>query len=99
VLLNLVKNAMESISGEGTITLAAAPAAKGYLRLTVTDTGTGMSPEEQQHIFDPYYTTKEKGVGLGLAIAHEIILAHGGTIGVQSEPGRGTTFEILLPLG
>ena len=99
VLLNLVKNAMESISGEGSITLAAEPAGKDYLRITVADTGKGMFPKEQQRIFDPYYTTKEKGVGLGLAIAHEIVLAHGGDIRVRSKPGRGTAFEIFLPQG
>lgn len=99
VLLNLLKNALESIPGEGRITLTAEPAGKEYVRLTVADTGKGMSPEEQQRIFDPYYTTKEKGVGLGLAIAHEIILAHGGNIKVKSKPGQGTTFEIFLPRG
>ncbi|MGQ9687414.1 MAG: two-component system sensor histidine kinase NtrB [Desulfobaccales bacterium] len=97
VLLNLVKNAIESISGEGGITLAAEPAGRDYIRITVADTGKGISPEEQQRIFDPHYTTKEKGVGLGLAIAHEIIHAHGGNIRVRSEPGQGTTFEIFLP--
>jgi signal transduction histidine kinase len=99
VMLNLLKNALESIPGEGRITLAAEPAGKEYIRITVADTGKGMSPEEQQRIFDPYYTTKERGVGLGLAIAHEIILAHGGNIRVRSEPGQGTTFEIFLPRG
>ncbi len=99
VLLNLVKNALESISGEGTITLAAAPAGRDYLCISVADTGKGMSPEEQQRIFDPYYTTKDKGMGLGLAIAHEIVRAHGGDIRVASRPGRGTTFEIFLPAG
>jgi signal transduction histidine kinase len=99
VLLNLLKNSLESIPGEGRITLAVEPAGKEYIRITVADTGKGLSPEEQQRIFDPYYTTKEKGVGLGLAIAHEIILAHGGNIRVKSEPGQGTTFEVFLPRG
>lgn len=98
VLLNLVKNALESITGGGTITLAAA-LHKHYLLISVADTGKGMSPEELQRIFDPYYTTKEKGVGLGLAIAKEIVLAHGGDLKVKSAPGRGTTFEIFLPQG
>lgn len=99
VLINLVKNALESITGEGSITLAAAPAGKDHLRLTVADTGKGLTPEEQQHIFDPYYTTKTKGMGLGLTIAYEIVRAHGGDIKVKSAAGKGTTFEILLPLG
>ncbi|MEJ5330453.1 MAG: ATP-binding protein [Desulfobaccales bacterium] len=99
VLINLVKNALESITGEGSITLAAAPAGKDHLRLRVTDTGRGLASEEQQHVFDPYYTTKTKGVGLGLTIAYEIVRAHGGEISVRSAPGTGTTFEILLPLG
>ncbi len=96
VMLNLLKNALESIPGEGRITLAAQPDGTEYVLIMVVDTGKGMSPEEKERIFDPYFTTKEKGVGLGLAIAHEIILAHGGDIKVKSEPGQGTSFEIYL---
>jgi signal transduction histidine kinase len=65
--------------------------------IKIADTGCGMTTEEVDKIFSPDYTTKEKGLGLGLPLAHEIILGHGGEIHVQSRKGKGTTFEILLP--
>ncbi len=97
VLVNLVKNALEAITGPGQILLRAAAAGADHVRLTVTDTGKGLAPEELDHIFDPYYTTKERGLGLGLALAHEIVQAHGGQMSVDSRPGAGTTFTIILP--
>lgn len=96
-LLNFVKNAMESISGEGGITLSIRQAEKARVSIRVTDTGCGITTEEVDRIFNPEYTTKEKGLGLGLPLAHEIIRGHGGEIRVLSRKGEGTTFEILLP--
>ena len=96
-LLNFVKNAMESISGEGGITLSIRHAEKDRVSIRVTDTGCGITTEEVDRIFNPEYTTKEKGLGLGLPLAHEIIRGHGGEIRVLSRKGEGTTFEILLP--
>jgi signal transduction histidine kinase len=97
--LNIIKNAMESISGEGVITISLEPQGPDRIAIRVVDTGAGLTPEEMERIFNPEYTTKEKGLGLGLPIAHEIVRSHGGEIRVQSRVGSGTTFEILLPLG
>ena len=70
-----------------------------YVRLTVTDTGDGIPPEILPHVFEPFFTTKARsdGSGLGLALVERIVTGHGGAIALRSEPGRGTTFEILLP--
>jgi signal transduction histidine kinase len=97
-LLNFIKNAMESISGKGSVTLSIRKAEKGFVSVRITDTGCGMTTEEVERIFNPEYTTKEKGLGLGLPLAHEIIRGHGGHIQVMSSRGEGTTFDILLPM-
>jgi len=96
-LFNFVKNAMESISGDGVVTLSIRNAENGRVSIRITDTGCGMTAEEVDRIFNPEYTTKEKGLGLGLPLAHEIIRGHRGEIRVLSRKREGTTFEILLP--
>ncbi|MCK9364253.1 MAG: ATP-binding protein [Syntrophales bacterium] len=96
-LLNFVKNAVESISGAGDVTLAILNEEKGLVNIIITDTGCGLTPEEVERIFNPEYTTKEKGLGLGLSLAHEIIRGHGGEIRVKSQKGEGTVFEIFMP--
>ncbi|MBN1545681.1 MAG: ATP-binding protein [Syntrophaceae bacterium] len=95
-LLNIIKNAMESIEGQGDITIKAAMDDKNLFKIAITDTGCGMTREEVEKIFNPEYTTKEKGLGLGLTLAHEMIRGHGGEIRVWSQKDKGTTFEILL---
>jgi len=98
-LLNFVKNAMESISGAGNIIISVNTAGKERVSIKISDNGCGMTSEEIERIFNPEYTTKEKGLGLGLPLAHEIIRGHGGAISVVSQQGGGTTFEIMLPAG
>jgi signal transduction histidine kinase len=96
VLLNLVLNAIQGMPRGGTLTIKARPD-KDFLELTVTDQGTGMSPETLKRIFEPYFTTKANGSGLGLAIARRIIEAHQGTISAESVPEQGSRFRIRLP--
>lgn len=95
--LNLIKNALESISEKGKITITVDKEGKNYILVIISDTGCGMTEEEIEKIFNPEYTTKEKGVGLGVPLANEIIRGHGGEIRVISRKGEGTTFEIVLP--
>jgi signal transduction histidine kinase len=96
VLLNLLKNAREAMPSGGVVELRV-ERADGGVALRVIDHGTGMSEEQRARIFDPFYTTKARGTGLGLPLSQQIVVAHGGVIRCDSEPGRGTTFEIWLP--
>ena len=96
-LLNICLNAMEAMEQGGTLSVRLAPEGQHRLRITVTDTGHGMDAERMARIFDPYFTTKSQGTGLGLAIVLKIVEAHGGTVSVQSQPGKGTAFNITLP--
>ncbi|MDW7980404.1 MAG: ATP-binding protein [Verrucomicrobiales bacterium] len=97
VLVNLIKNAMQAMTKGGTLSLQTGEDADGVW-VSVSDTGTGISREQLAHIFEPFYTTKKKGTGLGLMIVQRIVRAHGGRIDLESHPGRGTTFRIWLPL-
>jgi two-component system sensor histidine kinase HydH len=97
VLLNLVLNAIQAMPSGGTLEIGAA-AAGATLTVTVADTAGGIAPDLLPKVFDPYVTTKAKGLGLGLAIARRIVEAHGGTIEAGSEPGRRTSFRFALPL-
>ena len=78
------------------MTVAAAPR-DGFVQIRVSDTGSGLTPEECERLFTPYYTTKQHGTGLGLAIVQSVIADHRGTITVESTPGSGATFVIDLP--
>jgi len=98
VLLNLFLNAIESMEEGGTLSVDLQPGkGKSGILVRVSDTGTGIYPEDLPHIFDPYFTTKASGTGIGLAIVYNIIEAHNGDIKVESRPGQGSRFEILLP--
>lgn len=97
-LYNIMKNAMESIPGKGTISVSVEANGRDRVSVKISDTGSGLTPEELDRIFSPEYTTKEKGLGLGLPLAHEIIRGHHGEIRVTSRIDRGTTVEILLPM-
>lgn len=97
--INLIKNAMESITeAEGKINIAVEKEGKNQIVVKISDTGCGMTSEEIEQIFNPEYTTKEKGVGLGIPLAFEIIRGHGGDIRVISRKEKGTTFEVVLPV-
>ena len=95
--LNLIKNAMESMTAEGKIFITVDREGKNYIVVSISDTGCGMTTEEIERIFNPEYTTKEKGLGLGIPLACEIIRGHGGDIRVISRKDKGTTFEVVLP--
>lgn len=96
--INLIKNAMESITAEkGKIVIAVEKEGKNYIVVKISDSGCGMTEDEIEKIFNPEYTTKEKGVGLGIPLAFEIIRGHGGDIRVLSRKDKGTTFDVILP--
>jgi len=93
---NLVLNAMDAMPAGGTLSVRSTDAGEA-VRIEVSDTGKGLTPEECSRLFTPYYTTKQQGTGLGLAIVQSVVADHHGTISVSSEEGHGTTFRIELP--
>jgi len=96
ILLNLYLNAIQAMDAGGEITIEAF-AQDEEVVLRISDTGRGIERELLPHVFDPYFTTKQGGVGLGLAIVHKLVEAHGGDITVESRPGSGATFVMRFP--
>ena len=93
VIVNLVQNALDSMSGVGELTVRTYKE-DGRVVVEVSDTGKGIPEEIREKIFDPFYSTRHEGVGLGLSIVHRIVREHGGSIKVESQMGKGTTFKL-----
>ncbi|MCM3788713.1 PAS domain S-box protein [Domibacillus indicus] len=97
VFINVIKNAIEATASQGTLTITCKKT-RSHLHIEFQDQGEGISPERIKHLFEPFYSTKEKGTGLGLMVSYKIIEEHKGMMRVESEEGKGTTVHILLPL-
>jgi two-component system, NtrC family, sensor kinase len=101
VIVNLVTNAIQAVPEErrADVRIRIGAGGPGRTRIEVSDDGSGMTPDVMKHVFDPFFTTRDvgRGMGLGLSISHAIVTAHGGTIAATSEPGKGTTFRVELP--
>jgi signal transduction histidine kinase len=103
VLLNLIHNALQAMSNGGELlvkTCTAEREDRKWVVMAVKDSGIGIAPAEQNRIFEPFFTTKgdRGGTGLGLSVTYGIVTDHGGTIEVSSEPNRGSTFAVWLPI-
>jgi signal transduction histidine kinase len=105
VLLNILLNAIQAIEGQGEIwidtriiRLTRDDESEAFLQIEIRDTGIGIPPENLDHVFDPFFSTRPEGSGLGLAISHQIVHEHGGFIDLESEVGKGTSFRINFPL-
>jgi two-component system NtrC family sensor kinase len=98
VLTNIIKNGLDAILGQGKLEIAT-QTNSGHLEIRVKDSGIGIPPESANRIFEPFFSTKasNEGTGLGLSICDEIIKKYGGRIKVDSQPGKGSTFAILIP--
>jgi signal transduction histidine kinase len=97
VLDNLIRNAVEAISGDGAVTIET-DVLDHYVVIRVKDNGAGISTDSQAKLFEPFYTTKAHGTGLGLATSQQIVFEHNGHLLVESQPGKGSTFSVLLPI-
>jgi two-component system NtrC family sensor kinase len=100
IFVNLLSNAVQAMEGKGRLELATR-LQDGAMIVRVSDTGCGIPKARIHQIFDPFFTTKDpgKGTGLGLSIVHQIVNKYGGTVGIESEPGKGSTFSVHFPAG
>jgi two-component system NtrC family sensor kinase len=99
VFTNLILNAIQAMPEGGKLTIETILHAEaGVCEVDITDTGYGIAAENLEQIFNPFFTTKKQGTGLGLSVTYGIIKEHGGRIDVQSEPGKETTFRVVLPV-
>jgi signal transduction histidine kinase len=97
--LNIILNGLQATPSGGSVIISASSDAAGnQVEISFSDTGAGILPDVRARIFDPFFTTKEGGTGLGLAITEKIITGHGGSIGVESSPGRGATVKVTIPV-
>jgi signal transduction histidine kinase len=96
VLANLVSNACQAMPQGGRLTLSAR-AEEGWVQLSVADTGCGIPPENLEKIFEPLFTTRARGIGLGLAVSRNLVEVNGGSIQVESTEGQGSTLTVTLP--
>jgi signal transduction histidine kinase len=106
VFMNLILNAIQAMQEGGAIYILTRPNSKNeagepgqFVQVEIRDTGTGIPEENLDHIFDPFFTSKDEGSGLGLSISHQIVQEHGGYVTVESKIGTGTSFFINLPIG
>ena len=98
VFLNLLLNATEAMNGGGVLRVSTRLVDGVWIAISFSDTGRGIAPEYLDHVFEPFFSTKEKGTGLGLAVSYNIVKRHSGEISVQSTRDEGTTFTVLLPM-
>ncbi len=96
VFLNVLLNSLEAMDDQGTIAVETA-GINSHVKVVIRDTGRGIAKDGLSRVFDPFYTTKPSGTGLGLSVVHSIIKEHGGSIGIDSQPGKGTRVKIELP--
>jgi two-component system sensor kinase FixL len=97
LLLNALEAAAESPNGERAVVVSAGPDPDGGVAIAVEDTGPGVPEELIERVFEPFYTTKARGIGMGLSIARSIVSAHGGTIWTEGRPGGGAVFRVHVP--
>lgn len=98
VFTNLIVNGLQAIERGGVLRISSSVTPDQFCRVSISDSGAGISKESQEKLFTPFYTTKPKGTGLGLAVSYGIVMDHGGDIKVESEAGQGATFIVVLPV-